>query len=108
MRTPRTTERAVVVSGANPMLELLRARVPLSRLVIGPGPRRAEVLAECGRAGVAHEEGDRLVLDRLAGVGHQGVVAIVPPFDYASLAEVCAAPGDLTLVLDGIQDPRNL
>jgi len=99
----------VVVLGANPVLELLRARVPLSRLVIGPGPRRAEVLAECGRVGVAHEEGDRLALDRLAGgAGHQGVVAIVPPFDYASLEEVCAAPGDLALVLDGIQDPRNL
>ena len=98
----------MVVSGANPVLELLRARVPMSRLVIGPGPRRAEVLAECDRAGVAHEEGTAWHSTGWRVLGHQGVVAIVPPFDYASLEEVCAAPGDLALVLDGIQDPRNL
>jgi 23S rRNA (guanosine2251-2'-O)-methyltransferase len=108
MRTPRTTDRPLVVAGANPVLELLRVGVPLLRLVVGAGPRRAEILAECSRARVAHEEGDRQTLDRLAGVGHQGVVAVVPPFQYASLEAVGAAPGDLALVLDGIQDPRNL
>jgi 23S rRNA (guanosine2251-2'-O)-methyltransferase len=109
MGPPRTTDRPLVVVGANPVLELLRAGAPLVRLVVGAGPRRAEILAECSRARVAHEEGDRQALDRLAGgVGHQGVVAVVPPFRYASLEEVGAAPGDLALVLDGIQDPRNL
>jgi 23S rRNA (guanosine2251-2'-O)-methyltransferase len=99
----------MVVVGANPVLELLRARVPLLRLVVGPGPRRADILAEGVRQGVAHEDGDRQLLDRLAGGGgHQGVVAVVPPFPYDSLEAICAAPTDLTLVLDGIQDPRNL
>jgi 23S rRNA (guanosine2251-2'-O)-methyltransferase len=109
MRSPRTTDRPLVVVGVNPVLELLRAGVPLARLVVGPGPRRAEIVAASARGGVAYEEADRQSLDRLAGSGgHQGVAAVVPPFRYESLEDVCAAPADLALVLDGIQDPRNL
>jgi 23S rRNA (guanosine2251-2'-O)-methyltransferase len=109
MGTGRTTDRPLVVVGANPVLELLRARAPLERLVIGSGPRRSEILAECARAGVGYEEADRQRLDRLAGgAAHQGVAAVVPPFRYEGLDAVCDAAAELTLVLDGIQDPRNL
>jgi 23S rRNA (guanosine2251-2'-O)-methyltransferase len=98
-----------VVTGANPVLELLRSGAPVERLVIGPGPRRAELVSESRRRGVAHVEGDRAILDRLAGRGgHQGTVAYAPPFRYRALEDVDAAGARCILVLDGIQDPRNL
>jgi 23S rRNA (guanosine2251-2'-O)-methyltransferase len=98
-----------VVTGANPVLELLRSGAPVERLVIGPGPRRAELVSESRLRGVAHVEGDRATLDRLAGRGgHQGTVAYAPPFRYRALEDVDAAGARCILVLDGIQDPRNL
>ncbi len=48
-------------------------------------------------------------LDMLAGRGavHQGVVLKCGPYPYVDLAALTDAP-ELTLVLDGIEDPRNL
>jgi 23S rRNA (guanosine2251-2'-O)-methyltransferase len=109
MRPERTTERPLVVVGANPVLELLRSGVAVVRLVVGPGPRQAEILAAARRCGAALEEADPRTLDRLAGrPGHQGAVALAPPFRYHGLDEVAASGDRPVLVLDGVQDPRNL
>lgn len=96
-----------MVAGAHPVLELLRSGAVVERLVVGAGPRRGEILAEALRRGVAPVESDRQTLDRLAGrAGHQGAVAIAPPFRYRPLDELRSVHG--VLVLDGVQDPRNL
>lgn len=48
-------------------------------------------------------------LTRLAGSpDHQGVVAEVDPYPYADPAELLADPSALLVVLDQVQDPRNL
>jgi len=97
------------VAGVNSVLEFLRSGTPVERVLIGPGPRRRELLAECGRRGVTPVEADRQALDRLAGrPGHQGAVAVAAGFRFADLERVCRAEEPLALVLDGIQDPRNL
>jgi 23S rRNA (guanosine2251-2'-O)-methyltransferase len=107
MRHRRTTEPTLVVAGANPVIELLRSGAPVERVMIGPGPRRAELVTESRRRGVPTVEVDRVGLDRLAGrPGHQGAVAYTPPFRYGSLEDVRDAR--CILLLDGIQDPRNL
>jgi len=109
MRHRRTTEPRLTVAGANPVLELLRSGTSVERVVIGPGPRRAEILAEARRRGVPFVETDRAGIDRLAGrPGHQGTVAYAPPFPYRVLEEVATVEARCILVLDGIQDPRNL
>src|SRR6059058_4617636 len=97
----------LVVYGANPVRELLASDQPVSRLYLETGSR-AEVLAHGARTrGLPVESADRGTLDRLAGSPHhQGAVALAAPFRHASLDRVlgCAS----ALVLDGIQDPRNL
>lgn len=109
MRSGRTTDRELVVSGANPVLELLRSGMPVERVLVGAGPRRREILAESGRRGMTPVEVDRHELDRLAGrPGHQGAVAVAPPYAYRVLDELGTPGGSSALVLDGIQDPRNL
>lgn len=48
-------------------------------------------------------------LERLCGSpDHQGVVAEVDPYPYADAAALLARPGALIVVLDQVQDPRNL
>jgi 23S rRNA (guanosine2251-2'-O)-methyltransferase len=96
-----------VVCGAHGVLELLRSGAPVERLLLGDGPRRDELLAEGRRRGMVPVEADRSTLDRIAGrTGHQGAVAVAAPFRYSGLDAVTGCR--LTLVLDGIQDPRNL
>jgi 23S rRNA (guanosine2251-2'-O)-methyltransferase len=59
--------------------------------------------------GVAVAEVDRHELDRAAGTSaHQGVVAVAPPFRYVDLDRIAEPSCPSALLLDGVQDPRNL
>ncbi len=102
----------MIVYGINPALEALRAGT-VSRLWVRaePGARVARLVARAARAGVAVRRADAAELDRLAGGGpHQGVAAEVdrPPRRTLDdlLRDAGAAP--LLVVLDGIEDPRNV
>jgi 23S rRNA (guanosine2251-2'-O)-methyltransferase len=99
----------LVVYGANAVLELLRSGEPVARLCLGPGPREAELAGAARQLGLRIETADRATLDRLAGSGHhQGAVAVTSPFRYAPLERLLDPRCGSALVLDGVQDPRNL
>ncbi len=71
--------------------------------------RRLVTLAR--RAGVPYHQVPREALDRLArGVSHQGVGARVAEIDLLGEDELIArlSPSSVVLVLDGVEDPRNL
>jgi 23S rRNA (guanosine2251-2'-O)-methyltransferase len=103
-----------VLYGIHAVEQALAAQRPLERLLVarGRGGGRVEQLVSAARAAntpvrfVAREE-----LDRLAGTAkHQGVVAVGgtrPYFDLEDLLESAPAPA-LFLLLDGVEDPRNL
>jgi 23S rRNA (guanosine2251-2'-O)-methyltransferase len=105
-----------VVGGLHPVRELLRAGTPLRRLLVAEGRDASPVVDEihelAGAAGVRVERAARSDLDaRAEGLVHQGVLALAPPFAYASLAEVLDRAGDepaLLVALDGVTDPHNL
>ena len=66
----------------------------------------ASVVDAAKRAGVAVQERERDWLDHRCGaLVHQGFVLEARPYAYADLD---AVEGQLVLVLDGVQDPRNL
>ena len=109
MGRTRTTEGPLIVYGANPVLELLRSGAPVERVLLGEGPRQAELRTAARERGVPVAESDRATLARAAGgAHHQGAVAVSPPFSYAPLERVLSPTSKTILVLDGIQDPRNL
>ena len=110
MSRNRTADRPLVVYGANPVLELLRSSHPATRVHLGPGPRKRELAAAAHARGVTVvEEADRGALSRLAGSPHhQGAVAVAPPFRYAPLERLLVPECRNALLLDGLQDPRNL
>ena len=76
-------------------------------------PRTAALLALAAEHRIRHEFVDRRRLDRLAGIGHQGVVVDCHELELSGEAEFeeqfDAWPDPkLFLVLEGINDPRNL
>jgi 23S rRNA (guanosine2251-2'-O)-methyltransferase len=107
-----------IVSGRNPVVEALRARVPATALYVAEridsDDRVREAMKLAGNAGIPLMEAPRAELDRLtAGAVHQGLVLQVPPYTYAhaddllTKAEALGQPA-LIVALDGVTDPRNL
>ena len=111
-------ERPEVLFGLHPVVEALEAgtrtidRVLVSRE--GGGHNLGRLLRAARAAGVPVTHLPKDVLARKAGTKavHQGVAALVAPVAYADPDAACAAASreaaGLLVVLDGIEDPRNL
>jgi 23S rRNA (guanosine2251-2'-O)-methyltransferase len=104
------------VSGRNPVVEALRAKVPATALYIAEriesDDRVRETLKLAAEAHIPVLEAPRGELDRLGGpIPHQGVVLQVPAYDYAHPDDFLTVGGSksaLVVALDGVTDPRNL
>jgi 23S rRNA (guanosine2251-2'-O)-methyltransferase len=103
--------------GRNPVVEALRAHVPVTALYTQQGidldERVIEALRTAGDRGIAIIETSRAELDRMTGgVLHQGIGVQVPPFAYEPFEDLVAAAGEqvapLLVAVDGIADPRGL
>lgn len=105
------------VWGRYPVLEALRSKRRVHRIMIAQGPRDAgltQVLDQARRVGVTVEPVARRRLDEISkSANHQGVVALVAPREYAELDDILARAKErgeeaLVVVLDAIQDVQNL
>jgi len=100
-----------VLSGIHPVVEALRAKRPLERILVARGlggPRVQEVIELARQSGTPVRFEERAALDRLASTGaHQGVIALGAAKKYSELDEVAPASA-LIVVLDGVEDPHNL
>lgn len=105
-----------VIYGVLPVLEALRAngkRIDQIMIAEGAKEHRLREISDLARS-----EGilvNRIPRERLAkfvrdDVNHQGVVAIAASADYAGVDEILRGIEDeaLLVVLDGVEDPRNL
>jgi 23S rRNA (guanosine2251-2'-O)-methyltransferase len=100
----------MAIIGVNPVMEALRAKRPLERLLIAKGaggPRIQQIVEAARQQGTPVRFEERSSLDRAAGTRtHQGVIALGASHRYAELGEILGAP--LLVVLDGVEDPHNL
>ncbi len=106
------------VYGRNPVVEALRAGVPVSALYVAEGTERDARLREALLIAVEHGisllEVPRPELDRLtSGGAHQGLAVQIPPYEYAHPDDLLRIAHDkdqvpLIVALDGVTDPRNL
>jgi 23S rRNA (guanosine2251-2'-O)-methyltransferase len=106
------------VYGRNPVVEALRAGVPVSALYVAEGTERDARLREALLIAVEHGisllEVPRTEMDRLTSHGaHQGVAVQIPAYEYAHPDDLLTRAYDagevpLIVALDGVTDPRNL
>jgi 23S rRNA (guanosine2251-2'-O)-methyltransferase len=103
------------IYGINPVSETLRSdRCQIKEILVAKGrdlARLQGIMDMAASKGVPIKQVERSKLDSLtASAPHQGVVGFIDQFNYADLDGVLekgeGAP--LLLVLDGIEDPRNL
>ncbi len=106
------------VAGRNPVVELLRATVPIHALYVAEGTERDDRIREIFKLAAEQHisllEIGRIELDKLTGGAvHQGIAAKLNAYEYAdpaTFAQAAAELGEpaLIVMLDGVTDPRNL
>ena len=118
---PKTKDQktnSAVIFGVIPILEALRAENRrIEKIIIADGAnekRLSDVLRLAQNNGVQFQKVPRENLLRLVeeGANHQGIVALVAAAEYFDanelLSEITAKENSLSVILDGVEDPRNL
>lgn len=104
-----------VIFGIHPVREAIEAERPIEKLYLRrskPGDRGGESIAEieelANQVGLNIQFVPAEKLDKLTRRNnHQGVVAVIPPIEYAEISDVLDRKPTLILVLDGVTDVRN-
>ena len=115
-RTQDRPESKRLIYGVLPVLEALRANSSrVDKLVIGNGARQhrlRDILLLAREKHILTDRISREQLDRIAGreANHQGVAAFISAADYVDADEILDGVSEhsLLLLLDGVEDPRNL
>ena len=113
------SEHSRVVFGVRPVEEICRARPrDVAVVYVADGHKPGEidrVITAARDRAVAVEHRPRALVSELAGRGatHQGIVAVVGEYRYATVEELLAAAEregvpPLIMILDGVTDPHNL
>ena len=104
-----------IVAGRNAVLELLKSDKDINKIFIERGEKHGsikEIIAKAKEQKIVLVEVDKNKLDSMAE-NHQGVVAVVPPFNYCEVEDILELARSknedpFIVVLDGIEDPHNL
>lgn len=105
------------VEGRNSVLELLESGKDINKIFIARGEKHGsinKIIAIAKENKVIIVEKDRKQINEIAQTqNNQGVIAIVPPFEYCEIEDILKTAKDrkedpFVLILDGIEDPHNL
>ena len=105
------------VEGRNSVLELLESGKDINKIFIAKGEKHGsinKIIASAKERKIITVTKDKRQMDTIATTtNYQGVIAIVPPYEYCEIEDILEAANDknedpFVLVLDGIEDPHNL
>jgi 23S rRNA (guanosine2251-2'-O)-methyltransferase len=110
-------EQATVIEGRNAVMEAFRAGKTVDKLFVLDGCQDGPIRSIVREAKKANTILQFVTKERLQGMSttgkHQGVIAYVAAYDYATLDDVFRKAQEkgeppFVLLLDGIEDPHNL
>ncbi len=105
------------VEGRNAVLELLESGKDINKIFVTRGEKHGsinKIIAIAKERKIIIVEKDKKQMERMAqNENYQGVIAIVPPFEYCEIEDILDRAKKLNedpfiLILDGIEDPHNL
>ena len=105
------------VEGRNAVLELLESGRDINKIYIADGEKHGsinKIIAIAKEKKIIINEVSRAKLNQMAQTeNNQGVIAIVPPFNYCEVDDIINLATErkekpFILILDGIEDPHNL
>ena len=105
------------VEGRNSVLELLESGKDINKIFIQIGEKHGsinKIISKAKENRIVIVQAEKSKLDKMSQTNnHQGVIAIVPPFEYSSVEDIVEEAKKrneqpFILILDGIEDPHNL
>ena len=105
------------IEGRNSVLELLESGKDINKIFVTRGEKHGsinKILAIAKEKKIIVVEKDKKQMDEMAQEeNYQGVIAIVPPFEYVEIDDILNTAKEreedpFILILDGIEDPHNL
>ena len=105
------------VEGRNSVLELLESGKDINKIFVTRGEKHGsinKIIAKAKDRGIIIVEKDKRQMQEMAqNENYQGVIAIVPPFEYCEIEDILDEAkkkneDPFVLILDGIEDPHNL
>lgn len=105
------------IEGRNSVLELLESDRDINKIFIARGERHGsinKIIAKAKERKIVIVEVEKQKLNAISETeNHQGVIAIVPPFNYCEVEDILEEAKSknedpFILILDGIEDPHNL
>lgn len=105
------------IEGRNSVLELLESGKDINKIFITKGEKHGsinKIIAIAKEKRIILVEKDKRQMDQIAQTeNYQGVIAIVPPFEYCEIEDILQEAKNkqedpFVLILDGIEDPHNL
>ncbi len=105
------------IEGRNSVLELLESGKDINKIYIQMGEKHGSInniISKAKENRVVIVQMEKSKMDRISQThNHQGVIAIVPPYEYCSVEDILEEAKiknekPLILILDGIEDPHNL
>ncbi|MGX4667736.1 23S rRNA (guanosine(2251)-2'-O)-methyltransferase RlmB [Cerasibacillus sp. JNUCC 74] len=105
-----------LIIGKNPVIEALKSGRSVNKVFVSEhlnANAQAKIYQLGKKAGTVVQKVPKQKIDQLTGGNHQGVVAYVAPYDYASLDELFQRAeqkdeAPFLLILDELEDPHNL
>ena len=105
------------IEGRNAVIELLETDRDINKILVAKGERHGsihKIIAMAKKRKIVISELEKNKLNQIAQTeNHQGVIAIVPPYNYCEVEEIIEDAKKkqqmpFLLILDGIEDPHNL
>ena len=106
-----------IVEGRNAVIELLNSDRDINKIFVQNGEKHGsinKIIAIAKENKIVVTEVEKSKLDFMSkNKNHQGVIAIVPPFNYCEVEDILEYAKSknedcFILILDGIEDPHNL
>lgn len=105
------------VEGRNSVLELLESERDINKIFVTKGEKHGsinKIIAMAKERKIVTVEKDKKQMDEMSQThNYQGVIAIVPPFNYCEVEDILLLAKQkqedpFIIILDGIEDPHNL
>lgn len=117
MKVNENKEYQDQIEGRNSVIALLESKKDINKILIAKGEKHGsihKIIAMAKEQKVIIKEVEKNKLQQLSQTENaQGVIAIVPPFQYSEVDEILEEAkkrkeDPFILILDGIEDPHNL
>ncbi len=105
------------IEGRNAVIELLESGRDINKIYITKGERVGsinKIIAMAKERKIIIVEKDKRQMEQMAqSENHQGVIAVVPPYEYCEIEDILESAKEkgedpYVLILDGIEDTHNL